>query len=505
MKVAISENKWQFLMLAVPLVLILALAIATGSMSGAADAAYGGYGCGGAYGSGCDQAPSASLGVSDQLLYIANGDDSNVAIIDVGTMNIVDYVPVPRAPDGLLPGLGMHWEIHGVVPSNDRASIYAVGALSGDANSSDLYQVDIATGTEIRRIPMTGSLVGYCGLEYDVNDTTSDNLVAADMAAGPGVAASLEAAYSPAAGGPLPPGTLPVTQGGWQENSLSTGTATNHISTDFDGDGESSTCGISWNAAGTVGYASLMWDAANSVTIDWAGTKTATGENPALPGAVIHQNTAAKSRDLLFVTGGTSGVLEVVDMTTNATVGTIDMTLLTNSVTAEPHGVEIVPGEDNLLYVMVRQVPDPYPGGATVMLLDITSPLAPVVKGSVQGLNEAACGIYVMEKTAWNPGQPALSLSMGTVYWATMADYTNGILSVDFGIANAGPDAKDVTITGTVNSAGVASVNTPSLPQNIATAGSAAYTVEYHIPSGVIAFSTTVHATAQSGATIYSY
>jgi hypothetical protein len=228
-----------------------------------------------------------------KMALVANGNDSSVATVDFDSMSVTGTIPIPRAPDNLAGPLGMLWEIHGVVPSADSTSIYAVGALSGDANSSDLYQVNSATGTEIRRIPMTSSLVGYCGLEYDLNDTTSDNLVAADMAAGPGVVASLEANWSPAYGGPLPPGSLPVTQGGWQENSLSAGTATNHISTDFDGDGESSTCGISWNASGTTGYASLMWDPASSVTIDWAGSKTATGENPALPGAVIHQNTAA--------------------------------------------------------------------------------------------------------------------------------------------------------------------------------------------------------------------
>ena len=441
---------------------------------------------------------------SGKMALVANGNASDVAVIDFDSMSVTGNIPVTRAPDGLLAGLGMLWEIHGVVPSNDSTSIYTVGALSGTSDSADLIETNSATGVEVRRIAMTGSLVGYCGLEYDLNDTTSDNLVATDMAAGPGVAASLEAAFDPAAGGPLPPGTLPVTQGGWQENSLSAGTATNHISTDFDGDGESSTCGVSWNAAGTVGYASLMWDAASSVTIDWAGSKTATAENPASPGSVIHQNTAAKSRDLLFVTGGTGGVIEVVDMVTNATVGSIDMAAVTNSPSAEPHGVDIVVGEDNTLYANVRQVPDPLPGGATVLVMDIASPLAPVVKGSIQGLNDASCGIYVMEKTAWNPGQPALSLTKGATYWASMADYNNGILSVDYTIGNAGPDAKDVTIAGTSNSAGVVSVNTPSLSQDIATGGNGPFTVEYQV-GAASAFSTTVYATAQSGPTIYSY
>jgi hypothetical protein len=192
-------------------------------------------------------------------------------------------------------------------------------------------------------------------------------------------------------------------------------------------------------------------------------------------------------------------------MATNATIGSIDMTAMTHSPTAEPHSVDIVIGEESTLYAMVRQVPDPSPGGASVIVMDVSTPLAPVVKGSVQGLNDAACGIYVLEKAAWNPGQPALSLSLGAVYWASMADYTNSILSVDFNIANGGPDAKDVTITGTSNSGGVTSVNTPSLPQDIATAGFGTFTVEYYIPSGVTAFGTTVHASAQSGATIYSY
>ena len=93
-------------------------------------------------------------------------------------------------------------------------------------------------------------------------------------------------------------------------------------------------------------------------------------------------------------------------------------------------------------------------------------------------------------------GQPGLSLTKGAVYWASVADYNAGTLSVDFQIGNTGPDASNAVIVGTVNTGGVTSSNTPTASQSIASGGSAAYTVTYTIPTSVTNFSTTVYMTA---------
>jgi hypothetical protein len=104
-------------------------------------------------------------------------------------------------------------------------------------------------------------------------------------------------------------------------------------------------------------------------------------------------------------------------------------------------------------------------------------------------------------------GQPQLSLSKSSVYWASYADYTNGVLSVGYGIANGGSsDAYDAQIVGSVNAAGVISVNTPLAVGNISAGGSAPATVTYHVPAGVGSFSTVVYATASDACgTGYSY
>jgi hypothetical protein len=109
--------------------------------------------------------------------------------------------------------------------------------------------------------------------------------------------------------------------------------------------------------------------------------------------------------------------------------------------------------------------------------------------------------------TACTGGQPQLSLSESSVFWASYADYTNGVLSVDYGIANGGSDdAYGTQIVGSVNAAGVISVNTPLAVGNISAGGSAPATVTYHVPAGVGSFSTVVYAVASDDCgTSYSY
>ncbi len=424
-------------------------------------------------------------GTGSETLLVANGNDSDVLVADVASMSWVDSINIPDADPA-----GNAWEIHGMIPSPDRTSVYAVGALSGTSADVTMYQVNSANDDVVRTIgPLYGSNVGYCGIEYDRNDESSNLVYATNM------------------GTPL---LGPVDSvGGWQEVDISTGTVGRFINTDANGNGESSTCGVAWDSSGTHGYAGLMFDAPSSETdMDWPGATTMNyNASSGTPGISYHQNTVAKDRGLLFQSGGTGGVLDVFDIGGGnpVLVGTIDLVALTGAPTTEPHGPEISSIDENILYVNVRQVPSPHPSGGSVLVIDVSDVTAPVLLGTIQGTNEGSCGVFAMSTASWNPGQPALSLNMDAVYWSSVADYNNRILSVDYTVSNAGPDAKDVTIAGTVDSGGVTSVNTPSLASDIASGGGHTYIVEYHVPVGVVVFTSTVYATAQSGATIYDY
>ncbi|MCL5883226.1 MAG: hypothetical protein M1539_04535, partial [Actinobacteria bacterium] len=175
-------------MVLMPLALLIVVAIATSGAISAGSAQYFVY----------HQAPPTADGLANQLLYVAGGTQSDVKVIDVGTMSVVDKIPVPVQPSGLA-GLGMNWEVHGVVPSQDRSSIYAVGALSGGYLASAPYQMyNISTSTKavIRSIPLGDSAtnpVGYCGLEYNLNDESSNEIIAASMNAADGTLMSIGA------------------------------------------------------------------------------------------------------------------------------------------------------------------------------------------------------------------------------------------------------------------------------------------------------------------------
>ncbi len=97
-------------------------------------------------------------------------------------------------------------------------------------------------------------------------------------------------------------------------------------------------------------------------------------------------------------------------------------------------------------------------------------------------------------------GQPDLSLGM-TVYWASMADYTAGVLSIDYNVANGSSNAAyNVTLAGSTATNGV-TVNSgiPASIGTIAGGGSGSATVKYDVPSGVGSFWLSNTATADDG------
>ncbi|MHB8793344.1 MAG: hypothetical protein ACYC6O_08415 [Thermoleophilia bacterium] len=96
------------------------------------------------------------------------------------------------------------------------------------------------------------------------------------------------------------------------------------------------------------------------------------------------------------------------------------------------------------------------------------------------------------------PVRPELSLSMANVYWASYQDYILRELSVDYLIANNGPNgANGVRVVGTINSAGVNSINTPLVVGGIAVGSSVSATIKYDAPIGVGSFRSTVYATSE--------
>ncbi|MHB9053276.1 MAG: hypothetical protein ACYC5F_04715, partial [Thermoleophilia bacterium] len=379
-------------MVLMPLALLIVVAIATSGAISAGSAQYFVY----------HQAPPPADGVSNQLLYVAGGTDSDVKVVDVGTMSIVDKIPVPVQPDGLA-GLGMHWEVHGVVPAADRGSIYAVGALSGGylaAAPYQMYNISTSTKTLIRQIPLGDSAtnpVGYCGLEYNLNDESSNEIIAASMNAADGTLVSF--------GAPNLGRTDAQQQGGWSFENIATGTNTGFMSTNFNATNESSTCGIAWNADGTRGFASQMFEPLVD-KVNWT-TRAADGEIAAYStaGTSYHQTASDKAAGRLYVTSS-SGNIDIFDMNTGAQLGQINIRSLTGTPTNDVHGVEVAPGQPNILYVTSRHTPD----GTDNMelVVNVTNPAAPTLDGAVGGMGPSACGVYAdanksLYYTAANP------------------------------------------------------------------------------------------------------
>ncbi len=97
--------------------------------------------------------------------------------------------------------------------------------------------------------------------------------------------------------------------------------------------------------------------------------------------------------------------------------------------------------------------------------------------------------------------RPDLRLSVDSVFWASMYDYTARILSVTYGITNTGTDyANNVEITGSTATNGVTC--TTSMPAAVGTilpgGTSSGVTLTYHVPEGVTFFRASVAASADN-------
>lgn len=123
-----------------------------------------------------------------------------------------------------------------------------------------------------------------------------------------------------------------------------------------------------------------------------------------------------------------------------------------------------------------------------------------------------------LKYTCWGSQPPALGLTCpvgGATHWASMADYNNGVLSVNYTIINGGPvinggtvDAHEVKIVANTTTNGVTTAST--LPMVVATVipanTNANFTIKYNIPTGVTSFKSAIYATAQdAGGVVYNY
>ncbi len=497
------------------------------------------------------EAPHNAL--NNDLLFVANGRSSNVKVLDPGSLKIVDTIPVPneQTPAGLHamnPGL-MNWEVHSIVVSKDRTKIYTAGALSGgsyqtpgDTSSPfqladyQLYTIGTANKTLEAHAPLAGpndpvNLVGYCGMEFNLNNENSNILVASSMNASN---ATLKTALKNPDGTPFDAGGARGSGhselGGWSSFNLSTGQNIGFVS----GDGsnlvdalgnvisadtnspESSTCGITWNAAGTDGYASQMFQPlVNKINWDGAtGTGTSAGVAfPAstVPGTMYHQEAMDKATGMLFI-ASSSGNIDVMDSNTGAIVGAIDVSSLVGT-QPDVHGIEMSPSDPSVLYVTARNTPNA--GHATELILKVGNEQNPATTttllGAIPNLDMAACGVYAIgDKATWQAVQdttaPSLALYQNHVYWGSMADYQAGKLSVDWSISAGATSsaASGVTVVGAHSTNGVSLAS--AMPLNIGdigATGSAGFTLQYNVPSGVSVFMTSTYATADGGTFTY--
>lgn len=94
--------------------------------------------------------------------------------------------------------------------------------------------------------------------------------------------------------------------------------------------------------------------------------------------------------------------------------------------------------------------------------------------------------------------KPELSWTLSDYYWASMAAYHSGILSVEYEISNhTGANVFDVEVMSSTSTNGVMSISAVPPAIDVFQGASAALTLEYLIPSGVTSFKSRTYMTAR--------
>jgi hypothetical protein len=408
-------------------------------------------------------APDSQL--SDDLVFMGNGkgtaaDGNNIKVLDIDAMAVVNTI----GAGGLLANN------HGVLVDGD--TIWSANAaLAG--TSGRIVKLELGTMTQTAYDAAYGgqyaSNSGLCGIEQ----APSGNIWATSMSSND--------------------------SGGIYEFNKATGSTGSFVDTSA-GTDNGATCGIGWNTSGSVAYTSLM-TAKKMNTMSWPGGSI-TAELPVTGTGSLHILDVAKTANYAYVTGGNVtgvGKLAIIDLASNTQVGTVTGP----AASGDWHGPTVAHSE-GFLYVHSRGgsagINPSFPG--TTFIYDIGGGSAggtktvPALIGQISdsGTPAVSCGTDVAVKSDFC-AKPALSLSKTSTYWGSYADYTAGLLSVDYSVGNSGVNAYNVAVAGTVNTMGVTMASATAVG-NVPSGSSAALTIKYNVPSGVGSFGTTVYATA---------
>lgn len=107
--------------------------------------------------------------------------------------------------------------------------------------------------------------------------------------------------------------------------------------------------------------------------------------------------------------------------------------------------------------------------------------------------------------TTHTGGKPVLSLSKYSVQWLSYSDYIQGILTVEYHVNNAGPDAYNLAVKGTMNTNGVVDLGASAVA-DAAAGGYSPVTIRYQVGLGVVQFNSLIYVTASDACgTIYDY
>jgi Tol biopolymer transport system component len=121
-----------------------------------------------------------------------------------------------------------------------------------------------------------------------------------------------------------------------------------------------------------------------------------------------------------------------------------------------------------------------------------------LVAGDTNGVAE----VFISPNEAACPaGSPGLSLNLASVYWASMDDYNNRLLSVDYSVSNPSGDPLFFTeVTGSLATTGVTLASaTPVAVGDVLSGGAASTTLVYSVPPGINNFKATVYLNGTDG------
>ncbi|MHB8793696.1 MAG: hypothetical protein ACYC6O_10225 [Thermoleophilia bacterium] len=438
-----------------------------------------------AVGIGVSAAVPPDPGLASDLVLIGNGGlggingTGNIKVVDVNSLAVVNTIYENTTSDPL-DGLANN---HGVIV--DGTGRYLYNSNNSLANGmtrvtkfdlGTMSQVGVFDGASADVYALTS---GACGLEWNLNDPASGTIWVTSMSTG-------------------------VTNGGLYELDPATG-FTGRFVDNTAGVDNGATCGIGWNTSGSMAYAAAM-TAKKTTEITNLSSGTPVLGNSAVSATVLHMLDVAKADDIAYVAAGKNaandGYIDIIDLTT--------MTVVNHLMTgnpSQPHDVKVT--GNGFLYAHSRFGG---PGGTTgdsgvLLVYDIGgvsggtgTKTAPVLIGTIpdEGTSGVSCGTQLLSKSDYCD-VPTLNTTKTAAYWASPADQAARVLSVDYGVSNAGSiHVNTVNVSGAVNSDGVTTDTTlPAAVGNIAASESGTVTLKYTIPGVVTSFTSNLNVSSK--------